>query len=263
MVLLLFLVLGLAVGSFLNVVIIRLRSAESLGGRSACRMCHAMIHWYDNIPLLSFLALRGHCRQCQAPISWQYPLVEALTGMLFFLVGRYFFDLEDSKSWLETLWLLGIIALFVVIAVYDLLSMEIVATLLWVVLVWTLLFYGLSFNPDASFIWGREMMAIFGALIIGGLFLMLVLVSHESWMGWGDVWLGALAGLIVGLPAALFMMTLSFGLGALVGGVLLASGKRGMKSQLPFAPFLVLGTFLTIFLPRIVPEYTWAFFLFN
>lgn len=256
-----FLILGLAVGSFLNVVILRLRSEESLGGRSHCRQCLEQIHWYDNIPVLSYLWLRGRCRSCQASFSWQYPMVEGLTGVLFLLVGRYFFDVADQATWLEALWLLGLVALFVVIAVYDILNMEILVSVLWMVLIWTLLYYGLSFEGGESLWWGREMQALGGALVVGGFFLTLVLVSHETWMGWGDVWLGALSGLIVGLPAVLFMMTLSFGIGALIGIGLLVFGQKGMKAQLPFAPFLVLGTLLTLLLPQMIPDYTWAFFL--
>jgi leader peptidase (prepilin peptidase)/N-methyltransferase len=188
-------------------------------------------------------------------------MVEGLTGVLFLLVGRYFFDLADQATWLEALWLLGLVALFVVIAVYDILNMEILVSVLWMVLIWTLLYYGLSFEGGESLWWGREMQALGGALVVGGFFLTLVLVSHETWMGWGDVWLGALSGLIVGLPAVLFMMTLSFGIGALIGIGLLVFGQKGMKAQLPFAPFLVLGTLLTLLLPQMIPDYTWAFFL--
>jgi len=80
-------------------------------------------------------------------------------------------------------------------------------------------------------------------------------------MGWGDVWLGGVAGLIVGLPLTLFMLTLSFGLGAVIGLVMMAFSQKNMKSQIPFAPYLVLGVLLTIFLPKIFPEYVSLFFL--
>ena len=257
----LFLVLGFAVGSFLNVVILRMGSEETIGGRSHCRNCDTQIRWYDNIPILSFFWLRGRCRMCHQAISWQYPAVEVFTGIFFWLIGSSFFDPADRTSWLESLWLLGVVSLFVIIAVYDILKMEILVALLWTALLWTLLYYGLSFEWSESLWWGREVQALVGALVVGGFFLTLVLVSDETWMGWGDVWLGAIAGLMVGLPAVLFMVTLSFGIGAVVGVTALLLGNKTMKSQLPFAPFLALGTLLTLLLPHIIPQYTWAFLL--
>ena len=85
---LIFFIFGLIIGSFLNVVVYRLKDAETILGRSFCRHCKHTIRWYDNIPLLSFLFLRARCRDCDEKISWQYPLLEAVTGILFAEIGR-------------------------------------------------------------------------------------------------------------------------------------------------------------------------------
>src|SRR3972149_5315706 len=106
-----FFIFGLIIGSFLNVVVYRLRDAETLLGRSFCRHCKHQIRWYDNIPLLSFILLRGECRDCQNKISWQYPAVELMTGALFALIGFLFFvSGGDARMWWEIVWLVGIIS---------------------------------------------------------------------------------------------------------------------------------------------------------
>lgn len=105
---------GLCIGSFLNCLAWRLYEGESLNGRSHCRSCQKMIAWYDNIPVLSFLLLRGKCRHCQDTISWQYPVVEAVTALLF--VAAAFFSPFDwlilARNWF-------FIAVFIVIFIMD------------------------------------------------------------------------------------------------------------------------------------------------
>jgi prepilin signal peptidase PulO-like enzyme (type II secretory pathway) len=252
-----FLIFGLIVGSFLNVLVYRLKDAETLLGRSFCRHCRHQIRWYDNIPLLSFVLLRGSCRDCDERISWQYPLLEGLTAVSFALVGRYFFDLDAEGTWLETAWLLGVVSLFLSIAAYDLRHMEIPVILLWVSAVWTALFLlTVWYLGGFAESWWRTTLGtgLFGGVVVALFFFALVYASRETWMGWGDVWLGGVAGMIVGLPAVLFMLTLSFGLGAFSGIMMMFWGDKDMKSQIPFAPYLVLGTLITIFLPRLFPR---------
>ena len=263
MILFLFFVTGLIIGSFLNVVVYRLKDGETFLGRSFCRSCRHQIRWYDNIPLLSFLWLYGKCRDCQATISWQYPLLELITGVFFLLAGHYFFSPLDQGTWLETGWLLGVISLMVTIAFYDLRTMEIPIVLLIAAAVWTGLYLSVtlylavqSFETiDGLFLltshFGQGMI---GGMVVGAFFFALVFASKETWMGWGDVWLGAVSGMVVGFSAVLFMLTLSFGVGALVGITAIVLKKKGLKSQIPFAPYLVLGTLLTLFLPFMFPQ---------
>lgn len=261
-----FAIVGLIIGSFLNVVVYRLQDAETLLGRSFCRSCHHQIRWYDNVPLLSYLILRGKCRDCQAGISIQYPLLEAVTGLVFALVGLFFFRLDDSGTWLETVRLLGMASLFITIATYDLIYMEIPIKLLIASFLWIALFLVLSIflqPEEMTALWRLDSFlshSLLGGLVVGLFFFALVYASRETWMGWGDVWLGAIAGMMVGLPAVLFMLTLSFGLGAVVGLILMARGEKHIKSQIPFAPYLVAGTLLTLLLAHVFP-YTmlWSF----
>lgn len=255
----LFFILGLAVGSFLNVVVYRLKAGETLLGRSYCHACQHQIRWYDNIPVLSFFLLKGKCRDCGVKLSWQYPIMETLTGLGFVLVGLNFFSIEDKTAWMETGWLLGIVSLFLAIAAYDLMNMEIPIHLLIAGALWTLLFLTLMLvaTDMPQEIWWRSyaLQSLWGGVVIGAFFFALVYASRETWMGWGDVWLGAVSGMVVGLSAALPMLTLSFGSGALVGvGMMMFSGK-GLKSQIPFAPYLVIGTLLTLFLPAVFPDF--------
>ncbi len=251
----LFLILGLIVGSFLNVLVYRLKDAETLLGRSFCRHCKHRIRWYDNIPLISFVLLRGACRDCDTKISWQYPALELLTATLFALGSNLFFFPGDRLSWIETAWFLGIISCLLVIAAYDLRHMEIPIIMLIISALITSIFLGLSFflAPE-PFLASRLWYGLLGGAVVCSFFFLLVWMSRETWMGWGDVWLGFVAGSVVGLPVVLPMLTLSFGLGALIGIIAIACGKKGMKSQIPFAPFLAAGVILTLLLPEALPS---------
>ncbi|MDD2766586.1 MAG: prepilin peptidase [Candidatus Moranbacteria bacterium] len=252
-----FFVFGLIIGSFLNVLVYRLRDAETLMGRSFCRQCKHQIRWYDNIPLVSFIVLRGSCRDCETRISWQYPALELLTGIVFGLIGYLFFDPLVGSALSETLWLVVTVSCLLVIGAYDLRFMEIPMIVLGVSAVATLLYLVQTFLLSGeAFLASSLWYGLLGAFVIGGFFFLLVWMSHETWMGWGDVWLGAVAGLIVGLPLVLPMLTLSFGLGALVGLVAIALQKKGMKSQIPFAPFLTAGIILILFSAKFFPFFS-------
>lgn len=257
-----FFVLGLIIGSFLNVLVYRLKDAETLLGRSFCRECKHQIRWYDNIPLVSFVLLRGTCRDCETKISWQYPVLEFLTGIVFALVGYFFFSPEVSFSWIETGWLLVLVSCLLVIGAYDLKHMEIPISLLLVsVLITTLFLLSSFFFLSEPFFFSRLWYGLLGGGAVCGFFSLLVWMSHETWMGWGDVWLGLVAGLVVGLPLVLPMLTLSFGLGAIVGLLAIAYKKKGLKSQIPFAPFLVAGVICMLFLPKAFPFFSQFLFL--
>ncbi len=243
-------ILGLIIGSFLNVVVLRLEKDMTLGGRSMCPACKELIHWYDNIPVLSFFLLRGKCRRCEAAISWQYPAVELTTAVLFALFGTLAFGDGQWPEIVRVIWYLFLVALFVAIAVYDIRNMEIPLVLLLVgvgaaaayAVIGTII-SGVGILASEA-IW-RDM--LWGGGITALLFYGLVFYSKETWMGMGDVWLAGIAGAVVGIASLLFLLTLSFFAGAVVGGVLLLRGRKAMKSQIPFAPFLVFGTLATLF----------------
>lgn len=257
MILLIFFILGLIIGSFLNVVIYRLRLLDTIMGRSHCPHCATQIKWYDNIPLLSFVLLGAKCRDCRGQISWQYPVVEFFTGIVFALVGRYFFNFADMFGLWETSFYLIIFSLFLVLLVYDWLYLEVPIFIFWLIL--SIVVINLGFVAANEISWGLE----FGQLsfiynLIGGFvawlfFFCLVFFSKERWMGWGDVYVGLLVGLILGWPSVLLGLLLSFTVGAVYSLILIGMKKTTLKSQIPFVPFLAIGMMLAIFITREFP----------
>lgn len=238
----LFFLFGLLIGSFVNVVLVRMESGEGfLSGRSVCRSCGHMIRWYDNIPLLSFLLLRGRCRDCGVRISWRYPAVEAVTAFLFLLVGMLIFRVGDVASVFLTTLALGLIPAMIVIFMYDLRHMEIPVSVIAFGLLWTLfsLFFLWYFaSPPEPFAFSRLASGLLGGSIAFVFFYGLVFFSRETWMGMGDAWLALILGLVSGWQMLLPALSLAFGSGALVGIALLLSGRKELGSRIPFGPFL-------------------------
>lgn len=223
-------ILGLIIGSFLNSVIYRLEIKEDLvASRSHCIKCNHELNWKDLIPVFSFFFLKARCRYCQKKISWQYPLVELGLGVLFVLVSMFF-----SFPWYYFL----IVSLLLIIFVYDLKHYLIPDKVIFLASV-------------SAFVWqvlyGDLINSVLAACLGAGLFLILVLVSKETWMGWGDVKLGFFMGLFLGFPNILPALFLGFFSGALIGVFLIFLKKKGFKSQVPFAPFLIFGTMVSLF----------------
>ncbi|MBP6975338.1 MAG: prepilin peptidase [Candidatus Moranbacteria bacterium] len=247
--------LGLIVGSFLNVVALRLETGtDFIRGRSACPQCQSLIAWYDNIPLFSFFFLRGKCRSCKAPIPWRYPLVELGTGLVY--AGTFWLFLDPvGTTLIETVWLLGLFSLLIIIGLYDAKTMEIPVLLLQVSAFWTivaLLLLDWSLSTNMMWAWdGRTVSGLLGALGAWIFFAALSFFSKETWMGWGDSWLAAIIGLAVGIGGVFFALTLSFAIGAIFSCILLFRKKAGMTTQVPFGPFLVAGLISYFFLSRL------------
>ena len=256
--LIIFLIFGLIIGSFLNAVVYRLNAVESLLERSHCPHCRKQVRWFDNVPVLSFILLSARCRDCGEKISWQYPVVEASTGVLFALVGSYFFDALDFSTWPLVAFYLIIFAILLIIFVYDFKYMEIPMLSLWLGVGVSLVYFVFTdwqnFALASSIFDLKIASGILGGLVAGGFFAALAGYSKETWMGWGDAYLGLLAGLIVGWPNILGALLLSFVIGAFVSVLLIAFGSKSLKSQVPFAPFLISGVFLVILLPQIFPQ---------
>ncbi len=243
---LIFFITGLIIGSFLNVVIHRLHLAESILGRSYCPQCQKKINWYDNIPLLSFIFLRARCRNCNQPISWRYPLTELFTGATFALTAFAFLG-TDVKSFYQVGFLLIIFSLLLVLFFYDLKFMEVPMIIFWLALIATVVFK-LIFDIDLL------TNNIVGAITAMTFFWLLVFISKEKWMGWGDVYVGFLVGLLLGWPNVLVGLFLSFFIGAICAIIIMSFSDKTMKSQIPFVPFLVIGTIMTIFIAEIFPN---------
>lgn len=237
-------ILGLSVGSFLNVVILRLEKGEGgiLAGRSRCPKCGKILKWFELIPLVSFLIQGGKCRSCKKPISFQYPLVEFFTGLLFsFLYWRFGLTLQFG-------FLAVISSLLVILFVSDLRTQMIPDIVAYIGIGLALFYILITHYP-------LPINAALGAAIAGGFFALLVYPSHEKWMGKGDVKIGVLTGLLLGYPQVLVALFLSFTLGAFVGLILIATKRKTLKSQVPFGPFLITATFVTIFLGEKILEW--------
>ncbi|MCX6761803.1 MAG: prepilin peptidase [Candidatus Moranbacteria bacterium] len=260
--LIIFFLFGLIIGSFLNVLVYRIQTAETILGRSHCRKCKKTIAWYDNIPLLSFILLKFKCRECGEKISWQYPLVEFFTGVIFALLASQYFALEDMTTWITTGAMLFFASALVVIFVYDVMYMEIPSLVLWPAVVLALAFDVYSDLGTSFFsIWDRSLISGLIAAVVAFLFFFsLSFFSREKWMGMGDAYLVVLLGLILGWPKILLGLFLAFAIGAVYGLVLIALKKKKMKSQLPFAPFLIIGTLLTLFYYFPITEWYLSFF---
>jgi len=227
---------GLIIGSFLNCVIYRIEKGESfVKGRSYCPHCKHTLRWLDLVPVFSFLLLRGKCRYCHAKISVQYPLIEILTGIVFLLIFAYQFS-----TVFQVVFLWYIASVFIIIFVYDLKHYIIPDSVLFPAIGITF-FYQLIFHFSIVFL--SYLLSGLGA---AAFFLAIFLVTKGRGMGFGDVKLAILLGLLLGFPHIIVGLFLAFLFGAIIGVILLLRKKKGLKSEVPFAPFLIAGTFIAL-----------------
>jgi|TARA_Y100000031_G_scaffold143446_1_gene173909 leader peptidase (prepilin peptidase)/N-methyltransferase len=233
-------VFGLCVGSFLNVAICRLKTKEPITkSRSHCPKCRAVLKWYDLIPVLSFLIQKGKCRYCHKKISWQYPIIETSTGLIFLQIFNFQFSIFN------TIYYFLIISFLIIIFVYDLKHYIIPDRIIYPAILVAGIWYLVSgiFIQNTSYELRTTILSALGASLF---FLALVLISQGKWMGLGDVKLAFLMGLILGWPNILLALFLSFFSGAIIGIGLIIAGKKGLKSQIPFGPFLAGSTILVL-----------------
>jgi len=240
------LLFGFIIGSFLNCMAWRLYHGETIFGRSQCPKCHKQIAWYDNIPILSWLILKAKCRHCHKPISWQYPLVELVIGLLFALfwyvnIGNLGFEALISVK-LET-WLILVRNLIAV----AFLALIFIIDFKWYVILDEISLSGcvifLIFNLFLGQSWQNLLLA---AAVGAGFFLLQFIVSKGKWIGGGDIRLGALMGFLVGWPNILVALFLAYIIGSLVGVGLIVTKRKHMASKLPFGTFLSVATIITI-----------------
>lgn len=226
-------VLGLLVGSFLNVVVHRLPRGESLlRPRSRCVGCGTQIAAYDNVPVLSWVLLRGRCRHCGAPIGARDPLIEALTGVAFAAVAAI--AGIDAELWLE----LPFTALMIAVAAIDLEHRIVPNKLLGPAAVWAVGAWAVvdpAFLPEAL-----------GSGAGAFAFLLLAALAYPAGMGMGDVKLAGTMGLFLGL-AVIPALAVAFLAGSIVGiAIVMREGRDARKTGVPFAPFLALGGFVGV-----------------
>ena len=249
-----FFILGLIIGSFLNVVVYRMNTSRSLGGRSACMFCKHVLSWYELVPLFSFMALRGRCKNCKTKIAFQYPAVEFITGLLFAIL---FWKLQDVflfsplTFFIPYVYYSFLFSILLVIAVYDLKHKIIPDTLAFTFSL--VAFIGLFFLDSSSISFGGyvfsphlpKLVTLFSGVFVALPFALLWVVSRGAWIGLGDAKLALGLGWFLGLGRAFSGIVLSFWAGAIIGiGLIVFKKGYGMKSEIPFAVFLILGAFL-------------------
>ncbi len=231
---LLFLILGMTLGSFIGALSFRYpRGISIVKGRSFCPNCKHTIAWYDNIPVLSYLILGGKCRNCKKRISIRYPLIELSTGVWFFVIYFYRYLLPFNY-----LFLLFIFCLLIFIIVTDI-EYRIIpdeATFLGII---SIFFYSIIFGR------GNIFSMIFSGLILASILMFIHLVTRGRGMGLGDVKFAVMGGMLLDLKLGFIWFFLSFLTGGTAGIILVLTRAARLKDQIAFGPFLIVGIFLT------------------
>jgi leader peptidase (prepilin peptidase)/N-methyltransferase len=257
-------IFGLIVGSFLNVFILRRSTGKTVGGRSQCNSCGHKLSAIDLVPLFSFLFLKGRCRYCKAKISKMYPLVEFGTGLIFLLIF-----INTNIQSMQAVLMLVVSLLFwtlaFAISIYDLRHTIIPNPWVFSLSVIAVFYSVISYWNNVH----ELLLSILSGIIFSLFFFALWLFSRGKWMGLGDAKFALALGVFIGLPKLFSAWALSFWIGAisvllyfLIDSGLNAVGKRlshiakpiTMKSEVPFGPFLFLGSFLA-FVGLLLPIY--------
>jgi len=222
-----FFVLGTVIGSFLNVVILRLKNKRSVFKKpSHCPFCKKKLAWFELVPIISFIIQKGKCRHCGKRISLQYSLVEFFTGLIFLLLFIY---------QLPVFWFL-ISCFLIVLFVYDLKHYLVPDKIIYPAII--ISFFYRLWLPVPNY--------LLAAAIGGAFFLLIFLISRGKWMGLGDVKIGVLMGLVLGLSHLFIALFLAFLIGGAVSIILLALKRKTLKSEIPLGPFLTGATFITL-----------------
>jgi len=245
---------GLIIGSFLNVLIYRLHTGKSLNDRSHCLSCGETLTWYDLFPVFSYIFLLGRCRRCGSYIPNRYLLVELLTGIMFVLVY------VTSTSWYELVLTLILVCVLIVGVVYDLYHMiipnEIV--ILTAALAPLIVYSQTQLSSLVPALLWAALSSFLAFVFFGGLWYF----SKGRWVGFGDAKLVVGLGFLVGLSGVFSLLVFSFWIGAILSLVIISlqllarrgqkplhflTGELTMKSEIPFAPFLVSAFILVYF----------------
>lgn len=260
-------IFGLALGSFLSVVLTRLElygagmetsrkrpkqvkqiAKDITVGRSRCDHCGKQIAWYDNIPLLSYLILRGKCRHCGKPISGYHPVLELSSGLL--VLAAYLFYGVDWQFLVASVFGLFMLLIFAYDLRHQIIPNVVVVPAIVLALV-VLLYQFVLFSDNSTIqltLWSADPESyLLGGGIVGLFFLLLSAVSGGKWLGGGDIKLGALIGLVLGWPYAVVAIILAYFIGTFYAVVLLLGKKATLKSSIAFGPAMVAGYFIAAF----------------
>ncbi len=271
---------GIVIGSFLNVVTMRYEllgsiiTTKKIGGRSHCPKCMATLQWYELLPILSFLLQKRRCRHCDYRLSWQYPIVELLTGILTAAIPLALYERYDvvfasasaqSLGWFYALCGLWLIAAytFIVLSLIDLKytiipdAANILLGIIGIAVVAIKICYASLIPYQGSFLGNYSIFLTFsaspilqalvaasvGALLFGGI----IALTRGRGMGLGDLKLVIPIGFLVGWPDAALVIALSFIIGAFTSVFLMLFGGKSFKDGVPFGPFLAISVFVTLF----------------
>lgn len=280
-------VLGSCLGSFVLALAERSLTKQSFWGRSYCPHCKKNLPWFDLIPVFSYINLKGHCRYCRKKISIEYLQVEVITGIIIaflfwqsfqnfqFLIFNSNFKFQISNLLLDLLYKIFFITILAALFITDLRKMlipdRIIIPSILIGFILSLgitiykigyLYYSLSLStvgkyllpPHSSYFFRHvlytaepSLLGILMALLIGGFFMMLIIVTKGKGMGGGDVKLGVFMGLMLSFPHSLLATILSFVLGAVFSIYLIVTRKKHFGQTIAFGPFLVLGSLVSLF----------------
>ena len=245
--------LGTIIGSFLNVVIYRFNTGKSMvNSRSICMTCNKTLSWYELIPVFSFLIQSGRCRTCASTISHQYPIVEFITGLLFILVVHHFLPIL-AVSQAHFIFLVSIFvflfSILIVISVYDIRHKIIPDKLVYVFAIVSFLTLFINQTGMGHLFAKPILLDVLSGFILALPFALIWLVSKGKWMGLGDAKLILGIGWMLGFHKGVASVILSFWIGTIISLTIMFFSRKkiGLKTEIPFAPFLIVST-LVVFL---------------
>jgi leader peptidase (prepilin peptidase)/N-methyltransferase len=228
-------IFGLLIGSFLNVCIYRIPRNESISyPPSHCTSCGKRIKWYDLIPVISYIFLKGRCRNCKEKISIRYPVIELTGGIIFLLLFiKYGLSFEFVKFAVMA-------SILIVIALIDFDTEDVYLKTTLSGIISGLIFAILGNYLNVT---GNFLNYIYGGAVSGGLIAVIILLTHG--MGWGDVEICTMCGLFLGFKMSLVMLFFAFVIGGVTGVLLILTHKKKRRDCIPFGPFIALAAVLT------------------
>ena len=253
-----FFLIGISIGSFLNVCIHRIPLKQSIIlPPSHCPNCKKLIPAYFNIPIVSFIYLRGKCKFCKKKISIIYPFVETITG-LFFLYFGYIFGIS-----FDLLLIYFLIPIFIIIFFIDIKYLIIPDILIFLLFLICILKLFISNNV---FIFPNLIDSILGSLIalflIGGLISFYYFIRKIEAMGFGDLKLFTILGFLFGINGIFFIIILSSICGAVVGSIIILKNKKNLNTELPFGPYIIVASFIYLIFAKNINEIIYNNILF-
>lgn len=228
-------IIGLLIGSFLNVCIYRIPKGESIVfPPSHCTNCNTRLKFLDLFPVLSYVFLKGKCRYCGEKISPRYAIIEMLTGLLF--LGTFLcFGLN-----IQTLKYIILISFMIVIGMIDFDTTDVYS-----VTTYSGIAIGIIFIVISYFTTGSVYTYLYGGLLAGGIIALIIVLTNG--MGWGDFEICLMSGLYLGFANSIVMLLAAFILGGIIGAFLIISKRKTKKDYIPFGPYIVLGTVISLF----------------